>query len=126
MQGQQDPLRGLADDLRSKGGVAWRQAVLHDKRVEFFRGKDFAAYFREDPDKMAAFVTKGELPDSCNCNSRSMCSCVVLPCVKSSYDTPATPSLPIALSSQVAAASEFRDSPTISSLRKWPSAASQC
>ena len=62
MQGREDPLRGLADSLRAKGGIDWRQAVLHDKRVEFFRGKDFAAYFRQHPEKMAPFVTKGEPP----------------------------------------------------------------
>lgn len=61
MQGREDPLKGLTDGLRGKGGIDWRQAVLHDKRVEFFRGKDFAAHFRQHPEKMGPFVTKGQL-----------------------------------------------------------------
>ena len=55
----QDPLRVLADTLRSKGGVEWRSAVMADQRVEFIRGKDLAAHFREHPEQMQNYVSKG-------------------------------------------------------------------
>ncbi|KAK9839798.1 hypothetical protein WJX81_002420 [Elliptochloris bilobata] len=53
-----DPLRSLADALRSKGGVEWRTAVMADQRVEFIRGKDLAAHFRSHPEQMQFFVSK--------------------------------------------------------------------
>ena len=54
-----DPLREMADKIRAKGGVEWRQAVLADHRVEFFRGKDLAAYYRDHSNEMAPYVPKG-------------------------------------------------------------------
>jgi hypothetical protein len=52
----------LADLLRSKNGIEWRSAVLSGDRAEYFRGKDFASYFRERPEKLAGLVTGGERP----------------------------------------------------------------
>lgn len=63
----QDPLRVLADTLRSKGGVEWRSAVMADQRVEFIRGKDLAAHFREHPEQMQNYVSKGTPVGSCTC-----------------------------------------------------------
>ena len=62
-----DPLRVLADTLRSKGGVEWRSAVMADQRVEFIRGKDLAAHFREHPEQMQIYVSKGAHVGSCTC-----------------------------------------------------------
>ena len=47
--------------MRAKNGVEWRPAILLDKRVEFMRGKDFAAYLRAHEDKMHQFVAKCKL-----------------------------------------------------------------
>mmetsp|Transcript_2710 Transcript_2710/g.8015 ORF Transcript_2710/g.8015 Transcript_2710/m.8015 type:complete len:447 (+) Transcript_2710:188-1528(+) len=53
-----DPARVLADELRGKRGVESRIGVLAGApgvdadRVEYFRGKDFAAWLREHPDKI--------------------------------------------------------------------------
>lgn len=54
-----DPLMEMADKLRVKGGVEWRQAILADQRVEFFRGKDFAAHYREHSDALRPYAPKG-------------------------------------------------------------------
>lgn len=56
---KEDPLKLLANGLRTKHGIEWRSAILQDQRVELFRGKDFAAYFRKHEDKMALFVNRG-------------------------------------------------------------------
>lgn len=61
----QDPLRVLADTLRSKGGVEWRSAVMADQRVEFIRGKDLAAHFKAHPEQMQNYVSKGTPVESC-------------------------------------------------------------
>lgn len=58
---QEDPLKQLADRLRSKTGIEERAAVLVDKRVDVFRGKDFAAYLRKHEELMQPFVSKGLL-----------------------------------------------------------------
>lgn len=55
-----DPLRELCDKLRTKGGVEWRQAILADQRVEYIRGKDLASYFREKPEQMLKWVSRGK------------------------------------------------------------------
>ena len=41
--------------------MEWRQAILADQRVEYFRGKDLAAHFREKPDQMLKWVSRGAL-----------------------------------------------------------------
>lgn len=53
-------MKELCDKLRTKGGVDWRQAILADQRVEFIRGKDLAAHFREKPDQMLKWVSRGD------------------------------------------------------------------
>ena len=54
----EDPVKRLAEKLRSKGGIEWRSAVLQDQRVEVVRGKDFGAYFRQHEDLLQQFVSK--------------------------------------------------------------------
>ncbi len=49
----------MADRIRGKNGVEWRTAVLADQRVEFFRGKDFASYFKRNEGQMYQWVSKG-------------------------------------------------------------------
>lgn len=63
MQGTQheDPLKQLADKLRSKNGIEERAAVLADQRVDVFRGKEFAAYLRQHEELMQPFVSKGTI-----------------------------------------------------------------
>ncbi len=56
---QEDPLKQLADKLRSKTGIEERAAILQDKRVDVFRGKEFAAYLRKHEELMQPFVSKG-------------------------------------------------------------------
>ena len=70
----QDPLRVLADTLRSKGGVEWRSAVMADQRVEFIRGKDLAAHFRAHPEQMQNYVSKGAPARSFSCFLFTTCS----------------------------------------------------
>ncbi|KAK9907282.1 hypothetical protein WJX75_000641 [Coccomyxa subellipsoidea] len=60
---QEDPLKQLADRLRSKTGIEERAAVLVDKRVDVFRGKDFAAYLRKHEELMQPFVSKATKVD---------------------------------------------------------------
>lgn len=59
----EDRLKKLTDSLRSKNGVDWREAKLelhHDAiRVDFFRGKDFARYFRAKPEVLDQFDIQG-------------------------------------------------------------------
>lgn len=54
----EDPLKQLADKLRSKNGIEERAAVLADQRVDVFRGKEFAAYMRQHEELMQPFVSK--------------------------------------------------------------------
>jgi hypothetical protein len=58
---QDEPLKVLADSLREKKGVQWSTAKLEShsgesQYVEYFRGKDFARYFRANPDKLNQHV----------------------------------------------------------------------
>ena len=51
----------MADSLREKKGVTWATAKLEDDDgdgtyVEYFRGKDFARFFRAAPEKMDDLV----------------------------------------------------------------------
>lgn len=50
------PLRVLTDSLRTKHGLDWRNGVVEDRRFEYFRGKDFAVYFKEHPDKFDSWI----------------------------------------------------------------------
>ncbi|GFR49441.1 hypothetical protein Agub_g11499, partial [Astrephomene gubernaculifera] len=59
--GKDDPIKALADSLREKRGVPWSTAKLEAPtgeglHVEYFRGKDFARYFRANPEKINAHV----------------------------------------------------------------------
>ena len=61
----------MADSLRERKGVQWATAKLETADgdgtyVEFFRGKDFARYFRANPEKLSAVVPlkPGALPPS--------------------------------------------------------------
>lgn len=56
-----DPIKALADSLREKKGVQWGTAKLETPDgegtyVEYFRGKDFARYFRANPEKLNIHV----------------------------------------------------------------------
>ncbi|GIL53152.1 hypothetical protein Vafri_8825 [Volvox africanus] len=56
-----DPIKVLADSLREKKGVQWSLAKLETPSgeglyVEYFRGKDFARYFRANPEKLNEHV----------------------------------------------------------------------
>jgi translocation protein SEC62 len=56
-----DPIKALADSLREKKGVVWSTAKLETPDgegtyVEYFRGKDFARYFRANPEKLNLYV----------------------------------------------------------------------
>ncbi len=56
-----DPIKALADSLREKRGVQWGTAKLETPDgegtyVEYFRGKDFARYFRANPEKLNTHV----------------------------------------------------------------------
>jgi len=53
-----DPVRDMCDKLRAKGGVEWQQAILADQRVEYVRGKDLAAFFREHPNDIVKYVSR--------------------------------------------------------------------
>ncbi|GLC33605.1 hypothetical protein PLESTB_000094600 [Pleodorina starrii] len=58
---KEDPIKALADSLREKKGVQWSTAKLETPSgeghyVEYFRGKDFARYFRANTDKLDAHV----------------------------------------------------------------------
>ena len=58
-----EQIKSLADSLRTKNGIEWKYSKLElaqgSIRVEFFRGKDFARYFRSKPDQLEPFFSKG-------------------------------------------------------------------
>lgn len=56
MQPPTDPLKVLADSLRSKNGIDWRNGVVEDRRFEYFRGKDFATYFRQHSHQFSQYT----------------------------------------------------------------------
>lgn len=49
-------LRVLTDGLRAKHAVEWRDGVVEDRRYEYFRGKDFATYFKQHPEKFSSWI----------------------------------------------------------------------
>ncbi|KAL3154943.1 hypothetical protein ABBQ38_011473 [Trebouxia sp. C0009 RCD-2024] len=49
-------LRVLTDSLRAKHAVEWRDGVVEDRRYEYFRGKDFAMYFKQHPEKFSSWI----------------------------------------------------------------------
>lgn len=56
-----DAIKKLADALREKKGVPWAVAKMEmasgeTDYVEYFRGKDFARYFRTNPEKLSAVI----------------------------------------------------------------------
>lgn len=56
-----DPIKVVADSLREKKGVPWTTAKYEgpdgdSTYVEYFRGKDFARYFRASPEKLNTLV----------------------------------------------------------------------
>eukprot|EP01025_Chloroclados_australasicus_P009008 TRINITY_DN13401_c0_g2_i1.p2 TRINITY_DN13401_c0_g2~~TRINITY_DN13401_c0_g2_i1.p2 ORF type:complete len:336 (-),score=61.66 TRINITY_DN13401_c0_g2_i1:260-1201(-) len=51
-----DKVRDLTDSLRQKGGIDNRVAVVGQDRLDFFRGKDFARYFRKQPELIGSLV----------------------------------------------------------------------
>lgn len=57
-------MKDVADKLRAKGGIEWRQAILADQRVEYIRGKDFAAHFKQHEEQMLTWVSRGKSPTS--------------------------------------------------------------
>ena len=46
----------FCNTLRAKHGVEWREGILHDKRVEFFRGKDLQRYYQKHPSNFEKWV----------------------------------------------------------------------
>lgn len=48
-EAQKDPFMELAGHMRTKHGIPWRHGIAQGDRVEFFRGKDFAAWLKEHP-----------------------------------------------------------------------------
>ncbi|CAM6093285.1 unnamed protein product [Calypogeia fissa] len=54
-------LQTFAEKLRDHKELASRWAVLHQARVEYFRGKDFTALLRSHPDLKKVLVDAGEL-----------------------------------------------------------------
>ena len=60
-QTPQDPLEALVLRLRSKGGVPWRTAVVGDRRFEFVRGADLAAWLAAAPDVLDRWSSHGEV-----------------------------------------------------------------
>ncbi|DBB05953.1 TPA: hypothetical protein ACH3X3_009946 [Trebouxia sp. C0006] len=56
MAEQTEGLKVLTDSLRSKHGLDWRNGIVEDRRFEFFRGKDFAVYFKEHPEKFDSWI----------------------------------------------------------------------
>ncbi len=56
LQQPEGPLRVLTDSLRTKYGLDWRNGVVQDRRFEYFRGKDFAAYFKQHPEKFDSWI----------------------------------------------------------------------
>ena len=61
LQERLDPVRQLADSLRSKDGLEVRNGVLEGNRVEFFRGKDFARFVKANPERCSKFFSGGAL-----------------------------------------------------------------
>lgn len=49
-------LRVLTDSLRAKHAVQWHDGVVEDRRYEYFRGKDFATYFKQHPEKFSSWI----------------------------------------------------------------------
>lgn len=56
---KQEPYQALADELRSRRGIECHAAVLGTERVEYFRSKDFSAFFQEHPEKMLQGMVPG-------------------------------------------------------------------
>ena len=71
---QTEGLKVLTDSLRSKHGLDWRNGIVEDRRFEFFRGKDFAVYFKEHPEKFDSWI-----PDKSG-RSKVLCSALFLYC----------------------------------------------
>jgi translocation protein SEC62 len=57
-----DPLLALEATLRVKGGVPWRSGVVAQRRVEYVRGKDFAAHFASRPNAAAGLASADATP----------------------------------------------------------------
>ena len=56
LQPPADELKVFCNTLRAKHGVEWREGILHDKRVEFFRGKDLQRYYQKHPSNFEKWV----------------------------------------------------------------------
>lgn len=52
----EDRLKELTDSLRTKHALYWRDGVVEDRRFEYFRGKDFALYFKQHPEKFDSWI----------------------------------------------------------------------
>ena len=80
---QTEGLKVLTDSLRSKHGLDWRNGIVEDRRFEFFRGKDFAAYFKEHPEKFDSWIPDKSGPSEVLCNALSLlaqifCNCSIV------------------------------------------------
>lgn len=53
-------LKGVADAMRSKGGVECRTAAWDGERVEFVRGKDLVKWVAANPDACSIFCGTGD------------------------------------------------------------------
>lgn len=63
MASKVDAIQQFGESLRSKGGLEVRWGVLDGRRVEFYRGKDFARFFKANPDKCSKVLLGGKGED---------------------------------------------------------------
>lgn len=58
-EAKEKALQAFCDDIRLRGGVKCRMAIVDDDRKEFFRGKDLQKYCTEEPAKLEGLVNTG-------------------------------------------------------------------
>lgn len=64
-------LHGFCEEIRRKGGVPWRTAIVDDDRKDFFRGKDLQRYVEAHPGKLEGIVDTGAL--ACTSTAAPLC-----------------------------------------------------
>jgi hypothetical protein len=60
-ESKEKALHVLCEEIRRKGGVPWRTAIVDDDRKDFFRGKDLQRYLEAHPSKMEGLVETSAL-----------------------------------------------------------------
>ena len=66
-EAREKALHGFCEEIRRKGGVPWRTAIVDDDRKDFFRGKDLQRYVEANPGKLEGIVDTGALIRSWPC-----------------------------------------------------------